>query len=140
MDYSSKQRTVDYDATIFENDSLGASSGILRNSNNRQTTLGLLSKLDYVVSSNLKTQFGVDYRTAKIYHVKTIRDLLGGDYYMTSDSDFDVDNGQGGLGDPIDYNFTNYVNWLGYFAQAEYTQDKLSAFAMGGVTTVKYSH
>ena len=139
-DYSSKQRTVDYDATIFENDSLGASSGILRNSNNRQTTLGLLSKLDYTVSSNLKTQVGLDYRTAKIYHVKTIRDLLGGDYYMTSDSDFDVDNGQGGLGDPIDYNYTNYVNWLGLFAQAEYTLDKISAFAMGGVTSVKYSH
>ena len=52
---------------------------------------------------------------------------------MTSDSDFDVDNGQGGLGDPIDYNFTNYVNWLGLFAQAEYILDKISAFAMGGL-------
>ena len=59
---------------------------------------------------------------------------------MTSDSDFDADNGQGGLGDPIDYNFTNYVNWLGLFAQAEYTLDKISAFAMGGLTSVKYSH
>ena len=56
---------------------------------------------------------GIDYRTARIYHVKTIRDLLGGDYCMTSDSEYDSDNGQGGLGDPIDYNFTNYVNWLG---------------------------
>ena len=44
--------------------------------------------------------------------LRTIRDLLGGDYFV-SDSEFDVDNGQGGLGDPIDYNFTNYVNWLG---------------------------
>ncbi len=139
-DYSSKQRTVDYDATIFENDSLGASSGILRNSNNRQTTIGMLSKLDYDVSSSLKTQVGIDYRSAKIYHVKTIRDLLGGDYYTTSDSEFDVDNGQGGLGDPIDYNFTNYVNWLGLFAQAEYSADKLTAFFMGGLTSVKYTH
>ena len=139
-DYSSKQRTVDYDATIFENDSLGASSGILRNSNNRQTTIGILSKLDYDVSSSLKTQVGIDYRSAKIYHVKTIRDLLGGDYYTTSDSEFDVDNGQGGLGDPIDYNFTNYVNWLGLFAQAEYSADKLTAFFMGGLTSVKYTH
>ena len=139
-DYSSKQRTVDYDATIFENDSLGASSGILRNSNNRQTTIGILSKLDYDVSSSLKTQVGIDYRSAKIYHVKTIRDLLGGDYYITSDSEFDVDNGQGGLGDPIDYNFTNYVNWLGLFAQAEYSADKLTAFFMGGLTSVKYTH
>ena len=139
-DYSSKQRTIDYDATIFENDSLGGSSGILRNSNNRQTTLGILTKLDYDFSSNLKTQVGLDYRTAKIYHVKTIRDLLGGDYYNTSDSEFDVDNGQGGLGDPIDYNYTNYVNWLGLFAQAEYSMNDITAFAMGGLTTVKYAH
>jgi hypothetical protein len=139
-DYSSKQRTVNYDATILENDSLGASSGILRNSNNRQTTIGVLTKLDYSVSDNLKTQVGIDYRNAKIYHVKTIRDLLGGDYYMTSDSEFEIDNGQGGLGDPIDYNYTNYVNWLGLFAQAEYNQDKITSFLMGGVTSVKYSH
>ena len=49
---------------------LGASSGILRNSNNRQTTVGLLSKLNYDVSSDLKAQVGLDYRTARIYHVK----------------------------------------------------------------------
>ena len=139
-DYSNVQRVVNYDATIFENDSLGASSGILRNSNNRQTTVGLLSKLNYDVSSDLKAQFGIDYRTARIYHVKTIRDLLGGDYYMTSDSEFDADNGQGGLGDPIDYNFTNYVNWLGLFGQLEYSMNALKTYAMAGMTTVKYTH
>jgi hypothetical protein len=138
--YDNVQRVVDYDATIIENDSLGASSGILRNSNNRQTTVGFLSKLNYDVSSNLKTQVGVDYRSARIYHVKTIRDLLGGDYFSTSDSEFDADNGQGGLGDPIDYNYTNYVNWLGLFGQAEYSANALKAFAMAGVTTVKYIH
>jgi len=139
-DYSNYQRVVNYDATITENDSLGASSGILRNSNNRQTTLGLLSKLNYEVSSDLKTQVGIDYRSARIYHVKTIRDLLGGDYYMTSDSEFDVDNGQGGLGDPIDYNYTNYVNWLGLFGQVEYSANALKTYAMAGATTVKYTH
>ena len=139
-DYSNVQRVVDYDATIFENDSLGASSGILRNSNNRQTTLGLLSKLNYDVSSSLKTQVGLDYRYARIYHVKTIRDLLGGDYYMTSDSEFESDNGQGGLGDPVDYNYTNYVNWLGLFGQVEYSANSLKTFAMAGMTTVKYIH
>ena len=139
-DYSNVQRVVDYDATILENDSLGASSGILRNSNNRQTTVGVLSKLNYEVSPELKTQVGVDYRSARIYHVKTIRDLLGGDYYMTSDSDFDSDNGQGGLGDPIDYNFTNYVNWFGLFGQLEYSMNALKTYAMAGMTTVKYIH
>ena len=139
-DYSNYQRVVNYDATITENDSLGASSGILRNSNNRQTTIGLLSKVNYDVSSDLKVQAGLDYRSARIYHVKTIRDLLGGDYFVTSDSDFESDNGQGGLGDPIDYNYTNYVNWLGLFGQAEYAVNALKAYAMAGATTVKYTH
>ena len=139
-DYTTFSRRVNYDSTILENDSLGASSGILRNSNNRQTTLGLLSKLNYEVSDNLDAQVGLDYRTARIYHVKTIRDLLGGDFYTTSDSEFDVDNGQGGLGDPIDYNFTNYVNWLGLFGQAEYNSGPITSFAMAGMTTVKYIH
>ena len=139
-DYTTFSRRVNYDSTILENDSLGASSGILRNSNNRQSTIGLLSKLNYDVSGNLRTQVGLDYRSARIYHVKTIRDLLGGDYYATSDSEFDVDNGQGGLGDPIDYNFTNYVNWLGLFGQAEYSMDAITSFLMAGVTTVKYTH
>ena len=139
-DYTNFSRRVNYDSTILENDSLGASAGILRNSNNRQTTVGLLSKLNYDLSDNIKTQVGLDYRSARIYHVKTIRDLLGGDYYVTSDSEFDSDNGQGGLGDPIDYNFTNYVNWLGLFGQVEYSKDALTAFGMAGMTTVKYTH
>ena len=58
---------------------------------------------------------------------------------MSSDSEFDVDNGRAGLGDPIDYNFTNYVNWLGLFAQAEYKANDLTAFGMAGMTTVKYT-
>ena len=139
-DYTTFSRRVNYDSTILENDSLGASAGILRNSNNRQTTLGLLSKLNYDVSSDLRAQVGIDYRAARIYHVKTIRDLLGGDYYLTSDSEFDADNGQGGLGDPIDYNFTNYVNWLGLFGQVEYSMNALKAYGMAGMTTVKYTH
>jgi hypothetical protein len=139
-DYSTFSRRINYDSTILENDSLGSSAGILRNSNNRQSTLGLLSKLNYDFSDDLKAQLGLDYRSARIYHVKTIRDLLGGDYYMTSDSEFDVDNGQGGLGDPIDYNFTNYVGWLGLFGQVQYSLDKLQVFAMSGITSVKYTH
>ena len=116
------------------------SIGILRNSNNRQWTIGALSKLNYDLNSNLKVQVGLDWRTAQIYHVKTIRDLLGGEYFVNTDSDFDSENQRKGLGDPIDYNFTNYVNWLGFFAQGNYTAGDLTAFGMAGLTTVKYTH
>tara|TARA_B100000579_G_C22846256_1_gene864556 strand:- start:232 stop:3207 length:2976 start_codon:yes stop_codon:yes gene_type:complete len=115
------------------------SIGILRNSNNRQSTIGALSKLDYNVNDNLKAQVGLDWRTAEIYHVKTIRDLLGGEYYVNTDSDFDADGQQKGLGDPIDYNFTNTVDWLGLFGQAEYSTGDISAYGMAGMTTVKYT-
>jgi hypothetical protein len=116
------------------------SIGILRNSNNRQSTIGALSKLNLEINENLKTQVGIDWRSAEIYHVKTIRDLLGGAYFINTDSDFDGADQQKGLGDPIDYNFTNTVNWLGLFAQAEWTAGPLSVYGMLGSTTVKYTH
>ena len=38
------------------------STGILRNSINRQDTYGLISKLNYVVNPELELQFGLDWR------------------------------------------------------------------------------
>jgi hypothetical protein len=129
---------------IFQGDTVSRgnqeSIGILRNSNNRQSTLGLLSKLSYDVNDNLRAEVGLDWRTAKIYHVKTIRDLLGGSYFVNNDSDFDDAGTQKSLGDPIDYNFTNTVDWLGLFGQGEYSSGSLSAYAMAGYTTINYSH
>jgi len=139
--WASSPWTWNYDKTIAYNDtSSTGSKGILRNSNNRQSTLGLLSKFNYKVNENLETQIGLDWRTAEIYHVKTIRDLLGGDYFVNTDSDFDAPNQQKGLGDPIDYNFTNNVDWLGLFGQFEYNTGPITSYGMAGVTTVKYTH
>ena len=52
------------------------STGILRNSINRQDTYGLISKLNYVVNPELELQFGLDWRTAGIEHAREVRDLL----------------------------------------------------------------
>jgi hypothetical protein len=154
--YGPSPWTWDFDGTIAANASSASnvvifqgdtvqrgdkeSIGILRNSNNRQYTLGGITKFNFDVNDNLKTQFGVDYRYARIYHVKTIRDLLGGNYFVNTDSEFDSPNQQKVLGDPIDYNFTNFVNWLGFFGQAEYSTGDITAYGMGGMTSVKYSH
>jgi hypothetical protein len=132
------------DVVVFQKDTVSRgnqeSIGILRNSNNRQSNYGLISKLNYEVSDNLKAQVGLDLRTAQIYHVKEIRDLLGGNYFVNTDSDFDAAGAQKGLGDAIDYNFTNWVNWTGMFAQGNYTDGKMNAYGMVGFTTVKYTH
>lgn len=135
----------------------GQSIGILRNSRNNQWTIGGIIKTVYKVNNNLKTTIGIDVRTAEIEHYREVRDLLGGTYFTTRDpngdpymyygeplfqeSDFwQGDDFKLGLGDKVDYNFTNTVDWGGAFAQAEYTKDRLSTYGMFGYSTIKYSY
>lgn len=165
-DYSGPSRKVDFDATIAMNqDTLnrkgklkpeGESVGYLRNSYNRQWTIGAISKLNYDLSDALKVQLGIDWRTAEIEHGREVRDLLGGDYavngkydkYAAIDSryyklnnefDDDYDDAKVGLGDNIDYHNTNTVDWLGFFGQAEYKTTLFSFYGMGGYSMIKYS-
>ena len=174
--YNGPSRIVDFNGTIAMNRSAldrkghakeaGQSVGFLRNSVNRQWTLGAISKLNYDISDDFKVQAGLDWRTAEIEHVREVRDLLGGDYVVNGDYDpyggkykafydeFDhAYNADGsldydatfanaankGLGDFINYHNTNTVDWLGVFAQGEYNLNKLSLYAMGGFATIKYS-
>jgi len=196
-DYSSEpSRIADWNATIAANlDTLNRkgywkpaneSVGFLRNSINRQWTLGAISKLSYDLSEDLKLQFGVDWRTAEIEHAREVRNLLGGTYvvngiyfnkgvpdgtyglvdeegdpisgestpYTKFNNEFDMvwindttldydatyEKAKLGLGDIMDYHFTNIVNWLGFFGQGEYTADLFSAYGMAGYSMAKYHH
>ena len=118
------------------------SVGILRNSINRQSTIGLISKLNFDMSDMLKLQVGIDWRTAGIEHTREVRDLMGGDYYL-DDSDPNVNNGDPYkvvLGDNIDYHNETTVDWIGGFAQASYTAGALNAYGMAGFSSIKYSY
>ena len=121
---------------------LNASTGIIRNSVNKQQTWGAISKLMYNVNSNLNIQAGVDYRWASIDHYREVRDLLGGDYFAYTGNDFESTNAQfmKGLGDKIAYDNTNQVSWLGGYAQAVYDTKKLNLFGMAGYTVVSYDY
>ncbi len=44
------------------------------------------------------------------------------------------------LGDKVAYNFTNTVDWLGFYGQAEYTEGPVTAFGMVGWSTIKYNY
>lgn len=166
-DYSGPSRAVDFDGTIAINqDTLnrksnlkpeGEAVGYLRNSYNRQWTIGAISKLNYDISKALKIQLGVDWRTAEIEHGREVRDLLGGDYavngkYNVYEADIDsrysklhnefnanYDDAKVGLGDNIDYHNTNTVDWMGFFGQAEYKTTLFSLYGMGGISMIKYS-
>jgi len=117
------------------------SVGILRNSINRQSTIGVISKLNYDLSDALKLQVGVDWRTAGIEHAREVRDLMGGDYYL----DFADDNGPSdgkkvGLGDIIAYHNETTVDWLGAFAQGSYSSGPINAYGMGGFSQIAYTY
>jgi hypothetical protein len=135
----------------------GESIGFLRNSINRQWTYGLMSKLKIDISDELKTEIGIDWRTAEIEHAREVRNLLGGSYavngsynnradiedrYSSFNNEFDnsIADARVGLRDIIDYHFTNTVDWLGIFGQAEYATDLYSLYGMAGVSIVKYFH
>lgn len=156
-------RIADWDGTIAINQgtvnrkggdkTAGQSVGFLRNSYNRQWTLGAISKLNYDVNEDLKVQVGVDWRTAEIEHGREVRDLLGGTYAVNGDYDpyssaykffyneFDETEADArvGLGDIINYHNTNTVDWLGFFAQGEYNLNRFSFYGMGGFSMIKYS-
>jgi hypothetical protein len=166
-DYNGPSRIVDWNGTIDINEGTsnrrgnpkeaGEAVGYLRNSINRQWTIGAISKLNIDLSDALKVQAGVDWRTAEIMHFREVRDLLGGDYaynaiYNNRDAtgtdarytgfynEFDqtLADSKVELGDIINYNNTNTVDWLGFFGQAEWKMNLLSIYGMGGYSMVKY--
>jgi len=147
----------DWDATIAMNsgpegdywvdkDSLykadGEALGILRNSRNNQWTIGAISKANYTINENFQTSVGLDWRTANIDHFREVRDLLGGNYFTFTGNEFDTtaDDQMKVLGDKIDYYNSNSVDWVGGYWQGEFTKDAITAYLMGGYSTIKYSY
>ena len=116
------------------------SVGILRNSINRQNTIGLISKLNYDLSDELKLQVGIDWRTAGIEHAREVRDLLGGDYYLDFADKNSPDGKRVELGDIIAYHNETTVDWLGGFLQGSYSSGPLSAYGMAGVSQIAYTY
>ena len=147
--YASSPWTWDWDAEIAQNsdnidsdwsDTENRSTGILRNSINRQNTIGLISKLNYDVSEELEVQVGIDWRTAGIEHAREVRDLLGGDYYVDYADNNAPDGKKVGLGDIIAYHNETTVDWIGGFVQGNYTTEKINIYGMGGLSSIGYSY
>ena len=147
--YASSPWMWDWNAEIAQNsanvdsawsETENRSTGILRNSINRQNTYGLISKLNYDVNDDLEVQVGIDWRTAGIEHAREVRDLLGGDYYVDYADDNAPDGKKVGLGDIIAYHNETTVDWIGTFAQGKYTTDKFNLYGMGGLSTIAYTY
>ncbi len=145
-DYRYTQRFPDWNATIARNEQQagGVSRGILRNSVNNQWTIGAISKLRKEFRDGLTAEVGVDWRTAQLEHYREVRDLLGGelynDCYYSCSSDFWTEaEGLRGLGDRINYNNQNTVDWIGGYAQAEKATRSGSIYGMAGWAQNSYT-
>ncbi len=167
-DFSLLQRVVNWDSTIEENMGLDAMiyddpygsgdssfyqiitdsrtsiyhrSGILRNSVNDQWTVGLISKAYWKTSKTLNLSFGIDLRTAEIEHYREVRDLLGSDFFHYSGNPFDSGTQlYKQLGDRIDYNNTNTINWVGGYVQGEWTKDIFTLYGTAGYSAVNFDY
>ena len=149
--YKSSPWTWNWDARIAANSNNvdtkyhateSRSTGILRNSINRQDTYGVISKLNIDVNSDLKAQVGIDWRTAGIEHAREVRDLLGGDYYVYTGNKNDNTTASQikRLGDEIAYHNSTTVDWLGFYGQANYASGPLNAYGMAGLSSISYTY
>ena len=127
----------------------GSDNGISRRASmNSHNWYGSIINFHDDINANWSFDVGVDLRTYKGIHYRTVNDVLGADNYI----DYDNRNNNPNVIEPkdfvdarpswnpwddidgqekIDYYNDGLVNWAGLFGQVEYKNDKISAFMQG---------
>ena len=130
---------VDLDAIVEINKANGSlgSEAYLRASRNDHNWFGVLSTYKNDLTENISLVAGIDLRDYTGIHYSEVTDLLGGQYALDN---ADVNNPNRALkvGDKRDYHNDGNVGWQGFFAQAEYDKDKISAFFSTAVSNTSY--
>ncbi|WP_313112538.1 TonB-dependent receptor [Aequorivita sediminis] len=155
---------IDFDA-IEENNIAGADNGIgsygmgsvvRRMSVNNHNWYGFLTNLESLVSDNFTFNVGLDTRFYTGHHYRQLNDLMGlqgftdnfgydgirGDGYVLNET-FEA-NPWSALFNSADedqrysYDYSEHINYIGGFGQAEYKNDNFSAFLQGAVSTQSY--
>ena len=130
---------LNIDMVVEENAANGAdgSGTILYNSRNDHFWTGLLSTLSSEVAEGLEVMGGVDLRYYKGKHFQEVKDLLGGQYWA-DDSNVNNPTNLARVDDKINYWNDGLVLWEGGFAQAEYSNDIISAFVTVAASNTSY--
>lgn len=155
---------IDFNA-IEENNIAGAENGIgsysrgslvRRMSVNNHNWYGFLTNLESSVSDNFTFNIGADTRFYKGSHWYQMNDLLGLQGYADNrgygdarDSDYVISEtfeaspwaalfNSADEGQRFNYDYSEYINYLGGFGQAEFKTDNFSAFVQGAVSTQSY--
>ncbi len=152
------EREIAWDQIVENNQALGignfGNSYIRRASVNNHNWYGLLSSLNIETSDNWNFNVGFDGRLYRGDHFRQVNDLLGLDGFndnfrtdrpsdYTFTEEFEADP-WAALFDSADeanrtqYDYSENINYLGGFGQAEYVGDKFSAFAQGALSTQSF--
>ncbi len=123
--------------TLYADGGLSAATNFIESSVNEHFWYGLLSTINYEVSSQFSFSGGIDLRSYRGTHYCQVYDLLGADYYAATPHPKDVIDWTAEYpyadyvykeGDKFDYYTDGYVRWGGAFLQLEYKTKKVSAF------------
>ncbi|WP_299225374.1 TonB-dependent receptor [uncultured Psychroserpens sp.] len=153
---------IDFDQivtnNIAESDSNGFAlsddSRVRRASVNNHNWYGLLSNLNIESGENWSFNVGIDGRLYKGDHWRQINDLMGlngfvdnrntdrpDDYVFTSEFDADPWSALFDFADESErtqFDYSENINYIGGFGQAEYATDKFSIFVQAAVSTQSY--
>jgi outer membrane receptor for ferric coprogen and ferric-rhodotorulic acid len=146
---------IDFDQIVMNNMDIADENGIgafddariRRSSMNNHNWYGLLSSLNLEAGENWNINVGFDGRLYHGDHFRQVNDLLGlsgleenGQVFM---NEFEADPWKtlfdsAEVGDRINYDYSEDINYLGGFGQVEYATDKFSIFAQGAFSTQSF--
>lgn len=155
---------IDFDA-IVQNNIQGADNGIgsydagsmvRRMSVNNHNWYGFLTNYENEINENFNFNVGIDTRMYSGNHWYQLNDLLGlngyadnfgfdgmrPDNYVITET-FEANPwaalfNSASEDQRFNYDYTEYINYIGAFGQAEYKKQKFSAFIQGAVSTQSY--
>jgi len=117
----------------------------LENRHNDHNWYGLLTFLKSDITDKFSLTIGLDGRLYKGKHYATVEDILGGKYFIDqdqfkNDADFDANTPNKAVttGDTVRYNYTSHVNWIGAFAQSDYSVGKFDFFVTANISNTSY--
>lgn len=103
---------------------------IIRASINNHFWYGLLSSFTFDQTDSLSWSGGIDLRSYKGEHYRTVYDLVGGDYYISASDERNQNEDVQMLrvDDKFGYHNDGLVRWGGAYGQVEYKTHTISAF------------
>ncbi|MBL7816053.1 MAG: TonB-dependent receptor, partial [Saprospiraceae bacterium] len=116
-------------------------SNVIRASVNNHFWYGLLSTLRHEFSKKTTFSGGIDLRSYKGEHYRTIKDMMRGKQYIGArNARIDELNTPLSTGDKFFYNYDGFVRWGGGFGLLEYSEKNWTWFLNGSAAMSQYKY